>query len=310
MFLFALTAQAAMVDKIAAVVDDEVIVLSDVYDLGGPFIQQRCETSEEACVREAELEVLDSLILRALVEGELIRLGLQVTSEEIDRAIDQIARENGLDDRETLRVEIERSGMGWETYREQLQEQLRQMKFTENIIRPRVSVSEDEVRDLYNRKTSALATLPSVELEALTVAIPADADDAARQLMVDEVVAVAAALNAQERDWQETILELDTGPFKARQGRMGTFEMAELNPALAAPVDATEAGQVSAPVVVGQLIYLLKVVKRSGGGVLPFAEAADGLRSAVYEEKISEEVEQWHQQARRRASVRVLLEVP
>ena len=40
--LLALTAQAGVVDKIAAIVDDEVIALSEVYELGGDFITENC----------------------------------------------------------------------------------------------------------------------------------------------------------------------------------------------------------------------------------------------------------------------------
>jgi hypothetical protein len=41
--------------------------------------------------------------------------------------------------------------------------------------------------------------------------------------------------------------------------------------------------------------------------VLPFEQVEPQLRERVFAEKIEDEVEQWYQQTRRQASVRVLL---
>ena len=50
-------AGAATVDRVAAVVNDDVITLSEVYDLGGAFIEERFNTDPDPATarREAEL---------------------------------------------------------------------------------------------------------------------------------------------------------------------------------------------------------------------------------------------------------------
>ncbi len=116
-------ARAAVVDRIAAVVNDEVVTLSEVYDLGREFIAQRTKaTPGDAKVRRAaELEVLDSIVRRRLVAQEMKRLQLEVTPVEVDRAIDDVARRHGLD-RTKLQAEVERSGVTWGKYREEIQD--------------------------------------------------------------------------------------------------------------------------------------------------------------------------------------------
>ena len=112
------SAMAATVDRIAAIVNDDVIALSEVYELGDAFIRQSCPRMQDTCVDRAEADVVESLIQARLVRQELYKLGLQVTAEEIDRTIDQISRGNGLADRVALREEVERAGMTWEAYRD------------------------------------------------------------------------------------------------------------------------------------------------------------------------------------------------
>ena len=134
-----------LVDRVAAVVERDVITLSEVYELGAEFIEGRAEIDERER-RVAELEVLDELINRTLVDQEVERLELQVTEEELDRSIDDIARQNGIN-LERLRYEVERSGMSWEAYRSEIEQQLQFMKFNQTVIAPRITVPEDELEE-------------------------------------------------------------------------------------------------------------------------------------------------------------------
>ena len=310
--LFAGLANAAVVDRVAAVVNEDVIALSEVYDIGGLFIEQRCGKLEveDSCRREAELEILDSLILRSLTHQELDRLNLGVSGPEVDRMIDQIARENGLKDRFELQAEVERSGTAWSVYRDHLNEQLRQMKFTENVIRPRISVSDDEVLDRYQRTVREYEGPKLVQLEALSLAIPEDADLGARAAIMEQAGQIATVVNTGEKEWQAAIQEFDSGIYKPRDGKMGTFKQGELMSAIDVVAFATEEGKVGDPIDLGNSVLLMRVVKFEESDVLPYEEAEGKLREKIYEDKITVEVEQWYQQARRRASVRILLEEP
>ena len=93
--LFSLFSWGAPVDRIAAVVNSEVITLSEVYDLGTEFIMKEVLSVEAR--RAAELKVLDSLIQRKLISQEMQNLGLDVTEEELQKSIADVARANKID---------------------------------------------------------------------------------------------------------------------------------------------------------------------------------------------------------------------
>ena len=110
------TSSAAVVERVAAVVNDEVIALSEVYELGGEFIEEEASQSEnQSARREAELEVLEQLIAQELMVQEMSRLAIDVTEGDVDQALDDIGRRNGVD-RSRLKLEVERSGFLWSTY--------------------------------------------------------------------------------------------------------------------------------------------------------------------------------------------------
>ncbi len=299
--------RAAVVDRVAAVVNEEVITLSEVYDLGSVFIDQRCPPpqSSEDCRGEAELEVLDSLIMRSLIRQELHRLGLTVTGSEVDRTIDSIARDNDYETRDELRSAVEASGMRWDTYREQLSEQLMQMKFTENVVRPRVAVTDDELEDLYKRQARDYAGPPLVKLSATLLAVPPQTGPEALAALVGLAKDASAAINRGDSSWEQ-LPEVLAG---AQQQPMGAkpVPLTDLAGPLAEAVHGLDVGQVSEPVLLAGSLILLRVDNRQASDVLPFQEVSEQLRQQVYEQKIDEEVQQWYLQARRRAAVKVLL---
>src|SRR6056300_1616568 len=89
-FLLSLV-QAETIDRIAAVVNSDIVLLSEVYEAGLDFIPTAPNR------RDAELEVLDSLILEKLVEQELNKLAMAVTEEELSKALKDVAKSNNLE---------------------------------------------------------------------------------------------------------------------------------------------------------------------------------------------------------------------
>ena len=71
-----------------------------------------------------------------------------------------------------------------------------------------------------------------------------------------------------------------------------------------------EIGVVSEPLVVASSVMLIKVVGEEAGGVKPFEEVKDQIRNQLFQAQAAEEMEQWVQFERRKASVRVLLTEP
>jgi len=301
------SAQAVSVDRIAAVVNDEVITLSEVYELGREFIDARAQSGDLDERRVAELEVLDTLIRRRLVEQTAVALQIDATDEDVDRAVGDIARRNGVD-LEALRSEIERSGVSWQGYREEIQEVIREQKFTQMLIRPRIVENEDELRDAYRRMLNGAEQPVRVHLGAIFLAYPTGSDS-------DQDQTVALATKVRDRvlageSFALVSAEVDQGPYGANGGTMGTFSDGELVGELNVAAFSTGVGEVSKPVVTSQVVFLLEVRKREKIPVRPYEEVRDQISSKVFEGRIEREKDAWYQQARREAAVVIKLKEP
>ena len=301
-------AQAVVVDRVAAVVNDSVITWSEVYELGGEHIETevRAAGGSEAVRRRLELDVLDVLVDRQLVEQEMKRLDIDVNEADIERALGDICKQNGLE-REQLRREIENAGLEWEAYLTELKSNLREMKFSGQVLGPRIVTRDDDLEDLYRRQRESLAGPPTVRLQAVFIPYaPEDGEDAVAH-------ALASAQAAREevmagRLFEEVVARWSVEPYSSTGGDMGSFQKGDLVGTLDRAAFALEEGGVSEPIVTPQGVFILRAAKRIAAQPPALDEIRDELEQQLMMEKTEEARAQWLNQARRRASVKVLLE--
>ena len=303
-------AHADVVDRVAAIVNDDVVTLSEVYELGGDFIDKRVAALPDADIarREAEIEVLDTLILRALIDQEMARLGMQVTDAELDRSIDDMAARNDID-RAQLRLEIEKQDITWADYREEMRTNLAQYKFSEVLIRPRIAVDDNELLDAYKRRYAPEALPKRTRLGALFFQIPPGADDAAVAVVVAKANAARARVEGGE-DFAAVAAEVDEGLYGAQGGVMGVFKPGELVGPLDDAATGLEVGALSDPVVTPQGVFVLTPLERITETAPAFEEVKETLFQEVYSSRIEDETDRWYREMRRKSAVLIRLETP
>jgi len=304
--LWASVAQAAVVDRVAAVVDNEVVTLSEVYQLGRAFIEERVRNADNAAEerRLAELEVLDSIIRRRLITQHLQQISMDVTDEHVEGAIDDVARRHGVE-RQALRAEVERSGVTWGAYREEIREALRDQSFGQ-MIRGRVVENEDQIRDAYRRMQDGADNPLVVDLGAIFLSNAAFKTPAAAQEKANEIRALLDA----GQSFAALSAKFDQGPYGAEGGTMGTYRQGDLVDELEGPVFAMKVGEVTEPIATDQGVFLLELRKREKEPLRPYEEIRDEIAQRIYQGQIEQEKDTWYQQQRRKSAVEIRLEEP
>lgn len=301
-------AERKLLDRVAAVVNDDVVALSEVYELGGDFIDieiERCG-QEPSCRRTAELKVVDQLIQRRLVSQELDKLGQGVTNDDLDRAIATIAANNGMT-RDQLQERIETEGIPWDIYQTELREQVGQMKFTDAVLRNRVTITEEELKAAWRKQVGASGLPEVVELGAIVLKV----EDATNP----EQLAAARAKAEQVRSrvlagepWATVALELDEYTKGHDGGRFGTFSQGTLGPEMDKAAFSLPVGGVSEPILMPFGFFVISPLNRRVQDPRPFEELRPELEEAVYQQRMAEETAEWTEQARRQASVVIKLD--
>jgi peptidyl-prolyl cis-trans isomerase SurA len=175
LLLIAVRVDAAITERVVAVVDDRPILWTDLVKRAtAPRIQIRMQTSDPnvVSVQEQEMykELLDRLIDDRLEEQQAAKAHLTVTSDEIDRAIETIAARAQAQQGQALTVQsvlsvAQSRGMTEPEFRDEIRRQILEGKLLELRVRPRVRVTERDIRDAYERWRRSLA--PGVLAPAL-----------------------------------------------------------------------------------------------------------------------------------------------
>jgi peptidyl-prolyl cis-trans isomerase SurA len=296
-------AVAAPVDRIAAVVNAEVITISEVYDTGSRFIID--EVLDVKKRREAELMVLESLITQKLIDQELQRIGMDVTEEELKRSISDIARSNKLS-LDELKSEITKSGMEWGQYKSQLEGSIRQMKFNQVILQPRISINEDALLDRYRRSTSSIPE--KTRLALVFFAAPAQTpEEIAKQIpsLSEKISSLRMRIVEKGIDVLLLAKELDESPFS---GDMGLLEANSLREDLNMIAFGTSVGVLSEPVCDTTGCFLFYPLSKEKGDVASFEDLRPKLLEEYYAERFEREQQRWAEQAKRRSTIDVKLQ--
>lgn len=134
------------VDRIAAVVNEQVITASDVEQRAIQVARQlKRQGVALPPVAQLRSQVLDRLISEALIDQEARNTGLQIDAAMLDRAVQTIADNNKLSLAQ-LRASVERDeNMSWAEFRLSIRSEILQARLRERDVDSRILVSEAEV---------------------------------------------------------------------------------------------------------------------------------------------------------------------
>jgi peptidyl-prolyl cis-trans isomerase SurA len=297
---------AERIDGVAAVVDKDVILLSEVDTTAAPVLRrlerERGPLPPEA-VRQVKSEALQSLIDEHLILSAAARMQMQTTPEEIDAEVARIAADEQMTP-EQVYAEAERHGLAREKYREQLGNQITKMKVMSNAVGSRVSVTDEEVRALYDKRYGGAT--PGVRARALHILIPWGADPKANGR--DEVRALARKVR------EAAVAGSDFGAL-ARQysripsaagGGLTVFREGEVSPELAPFVFGAAPGEISEPIETEYGVNVLQVLDRFDPTQVSYEQVKNRLRAEIADGKARPELERWLEDLRKHRYIEVI----
>jgi peptidyl-prolyl cis-trans isomerase SurA len=294
-------ARAELVDAVAAVVNGEIITLGELEGRAGAQLPPASATGELGRRRATLLRRLaDDAIADKLIEKEAEAQGALPTNAELDAAVEEIKRTNGIDDA-TLEKALAQQGMSRRQYREMLRAQLTRMKVVEFKVKGRVSVTEDDVKARYAKMAGDLKS--TREVRASDLYVPPSGDAKADRERLEKARARVAA----GEPFAQVAKELG-GPLAASGGDLGWFAPGTMLPALEKVAFALKKGELSPVFEAGGGLHVVRVEdERSTGGARPLAEAREEIRQQLTAEKLQKATDEYLGELRKSADVEVRL---
>lgn len=300
-------AHARVVEKIAAVVGDEIILQSEVFERSAPFLQEIAAlpnpTQRQARTSALHREVLDRLIDEHLILQQATELKLSVSTEEIDRSIEQIKKDNGYNDQQLLEA-LRQSGHTMSSYRQELKKTLLRYKVINIAVGSKIAVSDNDVQSYYERHMKPGANV-QVRASHIFIAIPENADTAT----VKEKEEVARKLMERAQageDFGKLAREHSQDPAtRGDDGDLGYFGKGMLPKAIEEMVFSMRIGEIRGPVRADRGFHVIKLVDRKAQDVKPLADVREEIRNQLRQREMERQTKGYLGELRKKTLVEV-----
>ena len=248
------------VDRILAIVNSDVIVESEVRtELASTLKKLEERGVAVRSVPTLARQILEQLILQRVQLQEAEQSGIRVSEEELSRAVNRLAENNKLTLAE-FRDAVEKEGMDYLQFREDLRHDLLLARLKTQKVERRVEVSDAEV-DAYvstlNLKADAISAW---HLGHILIGLP----DAASPEQVQAALQKAQDLANRARqgaDFAQLAIENSEAQDALEGGDLGWRKKGEIPSLFTETVMTLNDGEVSDPIRSGSGFHLVKLIE-------------------------------------------------
>ena len=304
-------AEAAQVlDGIAAVVNEEIVTISEVRDAMALEAEQLHQQQSGATLQRA-LQELYQRTLQSLIDVELQleqarKLNLSVSEEDVTYHVDRLKEQNQITD-EQLQQMLQSRGLTMEAYREQVRRGLLVGKVVNVEVRSRLAILDSELEETYRQQRERYRIAGELTLSHILFMVPEHATPEQEAYIKDK----AAAALQQLRNGGDfaTLAKLHSeGPSADRGGLLGTFRSGELLPGFEEAVATLQPGEISDLVRTRVGWHIIRVEDKKTGDYKPFEAVRDAIKEELSRTRAEQKYEEWVESLRQQAHVTVLYE--
>jgi len=301
---------AKVVDRIVAVVNDDIIALSELNHLLEPFSEKikafnYSPEKEQEMLFKVREDILEQLINRKLTVQETKRAKITVTDQEVDLALEQVKMNSRMTD-EMLREALKQQGVSYDEYRENVKEQLLRTKLVNLMVRSKIVITEDEIKSYYQKHYDKYKGEKQYHLRNILMRIPRFASDADKEKIRKRMEEIAERL-ADDESFTDLARTYSEVPGAAAEGGdLGLFKIESLSPQLRGAIKSLQPGDYT-PVLETdqgyQIFYIQNIVTTPDK---PLEQVAPEIQQTLFNEVINDKYRAWLEKLREKSHIRII----
>src|SRR4030043_593715 len=289
-----ISSSEAVVDRVVAVVNQEIITLSEVEKWAKPFgekiiTEDRLERREQ--LQEVYRRVLEKLIEEKLIDQEVKKNGIKISSKEIEATLEEVKRRNTATQEELERA-LAVEGLTLDAYKKQIEKGLQRKKLINWSVKVEMKLGEKELRDFYQKNADRYRPNESYRPSHILFVIPKDATPDEVKEIKKKCQTVLEKIKGGS-DFGEMALLYSQDTSSKDMGDLGYFKKGELVPAFEREALRLKIGEVSGIVRTEFGFHIIKLLDRKGLEPLPFEEVKERIQADYFESQMEKAYKQY-----------------
>ena len=304
---------AQLVDRVVAVVNDEVITMSEVNDEGQGYFKKINEQAPSAQVEDAlsraRQEILGNLIDKKLIAQEAAKQNVSVSEAELQAATEQMLNKNNITI-ETLKTQLGQMGMSFNAYQDTLRNQILQSKLVNHEIRSKIIITEDMILDYYDKNyTKHIGSGGYYLMQMGFVWEKSDSQQSTDKMEAKKRAERVHALVVNGQDFRSLAKKFSELPSAADGGDLGVFQKDEMAPYMKNAVLDLTPGAISEIVETPSGYQFFKLLSSQDGQIVvqaSFDSVKEEIRAKLYDEQLKEQFNEWVRNIKEHAYIKRL----
>jgi peptidyl-prolyl cis-trans isomerase SurA len=167
-----LSARGQLLDRIAAVVNDGVVLSSELdEEVDGVIERLRQQNTELPPHNVLRRQVLERLVLQQIQLQRAERIGIQVADEMLNSAMNDVAQRNGIAFSDLPQV-LENQGIDYRNYRDEIRRTLTLQMLRQRDVLARVNVSPRELEQFMARQQNSPDQNSEYNVSHILISVP------------------------------------------------------------------------------------------------------------------------------------------
>jgi peptidyl-prolyl cis-trans isomerase SurA len=256
-----LTGSGVLLDRIVAVVNDGVVLQSEVVQQATTIVQRlRAEGQQLPPPEILQKQIVERLIVQQIQLQRAERLGVDVTDDQLNAALGTVAQRNGMT-LSQLPDALAQQGIDYASYRSDIRREMIIEQLRSRDLVPRIAITREEVEAYMARKDGESDT--DYDISHILISVPPGASPDERAEAEKLAQSLYERANNGE-DFAQLAIAHSNGQQALEGGKIGWRKAEQLPSLFADQVIEMESGQVSEPISSGSGFHLVRLDQTRG----------------------------------------------
>ncbi len=300
---------AEIAERIVAVVNGDVITLSELNSAFEPFIKRIEEgykgPDKEKVMAENRLALLNKMIDNIIIDQEAKKTQMIIKDEEVTDTINDFLARRKMK-MEDLVNELAKENSSLEAHRKEVKAHLLRMRLLSREIKSKVAVTEEEIGEYYRKNRDAYEGKEAVRIKQILILFPKGADAKIKTQLRGEMDAIHKRLLNGEQ-FELLAVEYSRGPSAAAFNDLGFIEKGSMLPAVESVAFGLKKDEISQVIESPVGLHIIQASDRRGAGIKPIESVREEIKAKLEEEKIDKKYEDWIKEMRKKSLIEIKL---
>ncbi len=295
--IFLSPVQAKIVDKIVAIVDGDVITLSELEEFLGPGRTQMEGVDVKIGNKDVRQRALEQLIERKVLIHEAKDKDIEIREERIDQRIKEIKGRFASEDE--FRQALQDEGLTEAKLRKRIEENLMVAVLIDREIKSKIRVGEEEVRKFYEENKEKFKEPGEVEISQIFLEVNKEEGWGESERKGKDLLKQLR----EGADFSLLAKEYSRGPNAAKGGKLGFLTLGELSPEFEKVVSGLKVGEVSDLIRMGDGFHIIKLEGRKAARQMELAEVKGRIEAIIFADKAEKKYREWIEKLKKKAYI-------